>query len=73
MNGLDAARQIRRLPGRESAILVALTGWGQERDRERTCAAGFDRHLVKPASEGALRDLLRSVGSREHNTGIPPP
>lgn len=73
MNGLDAARLIRRLPGRESAILVALTGWGQERDRERTRAAGFDRHLVKPASEGVLKDLLRSLGPREHNTGSPPP
>ena len=66
MNGLDAARQIRSLPGRESAVLVALTGWGQEKDRERTRAAGFDRHLVKPASEGVLRDVLRAVGSRQH-------
>jgi len=67
MNGIDAARQIRRLPGRERAVLIALTGWGQGSDRERTRAAGFDRHLVKPASEGVLRELLRAVGSREHH------
>lgn len=65
MNGLDAARQIRSLPGRESAMLVALTGWGQDQDRERSRAAGFDRHLVKPASERVLRDVLRAVGSRQ--------
>lgn len=34
--------------------LVALTGWGQSRDRERTAAAGFDHHLVKPLDVDAL-------------------
>jgi PAS domain S-box-containing protein len=67
MNGLEAARLIRRLPGRECATLVALTGWGQDRDRERTRAAGFNRHLVKPASEGALRELLRAVPALERH------
>jgi len=70
MNGYEAAKQIRRLPGREGAILVALTGWGQDRDREGTRRAGFDRHLVKPASEGVLRELLRAVRSREHRGTI---
>jgi len=67
MNGLDAAKQIRRLPGRQNAILVALTGWGQDADRERTRHAGFDRHLVKPASEGVLRELLRAMRPGQHH------
>jgi CheY-like chemotaxis protein len=39
-------------------LIVALTGWGQEEDRRRTAAAGFDEHLVKPPSAAAILDLL---------------
>jgi DNA-binding response OmpR family regulator len=42
-------------------VLVALTGWGQESDRARVAAAGFDHHLVKPVDPDALRALLRDV------------
>jgi CheY-like chemotaxis protein len=42
--------------------LVALTGYGQESDRERTSAAGFDEHLVKPAE---IEVVLRAVSARQ--------
>jgi CheY-like chemotaxis protein len=42
------------------AMLVALTGWGQERDRTRTAEADFDRHLVKRVDPAELQQLLTS-------------
>lgn len=58
MDGCEVARRIRRLPGGGDACLVALTGWGQEEDRARTEAAGFDHHAVKPIAKDAIRALL---------------
>ncbi len=58
MDGCDVARHLRRLPGGESVRLFALTGWGQDQDRDRTHAAGFDFHLVKPVSKDAIEELL---------------
>jgi CheY-like chemotaxis protein len=58
MDGLEAARRIRALPGHDRTLLVAVTGWGQERDREQTSEAGFDAHLVKPADPLVLRSLI---------------
>jgi CheY-like chemotaxis protein len=62
LDGLEAARRIRRLPQGEHVRIVALTGWGQEADRQRTRAAGMDAHLTKPVSLDALHSVLR--GSR---------
>jgi CheY-like chemotaxis protein len=63
MDGYEVARRIRAdFPDRGTAI-VALTGWGQEEDRRRARAAGFDHHLIKPADVGALQALLGSLGS----------
>jgi CheY-like chemotaxis protein len=62
MDGYEVARTLRaRYPERNAAI-VALTGWGQEKDREQARDAGFDHHLVKPAEIGALKELLASLG-----------
>ncbi len=58
LNGYDAARRIRAQPWGTSMTLVALTGWGQEDDRKKSAAAGFDRHLVKPVEEAALLRVL---------------
>jgi PAS domain S-box-containing protein len=58
MDGLEAARRIRALPHGDALFLVALTGWGQERDRQLTSEAGFDAHVVKPADPDALRTLI---------------
>jgi len=61
MSGFDVAAQARRLPGADKLKIVALPGWGQPEDRERTKAAGFDMHLVKPASLPELENLLASA------------
>jgi PAS domain S-box-containing protein len=58
MDGCEVARRLRAQPETGRALLVALTGWGQESDRQRSREAGFDHHLVKPVDPDALRDLL---------------
>jgi CheY-like chemotaxis protein len=58
IDGYETARRIRRIPGLDAARLVALTGWGQEEDRRRTAASGFDGHLVKPPEPEALAEVL---------------
>jgi CheY-like chemotaxis protein len=52
------ARRIRANSANRDLILIALTGWGQEEDRQRSAAAGFNHHLVKPADIEQLRQLL---------------
>jgi CheY-like chemotaxis protein len=63
MDGKEVARRIRQLPTGRNIIVIALTGWGQEEDRRRTLAAGFDFHLIKPADINVLRELLTSLGT----------
>jgi CheY-like chemotaxis protein len=58
MSGYELARRLRSEVRLKDTLLVALTGFNQESDREETRAAGFDRHLVKPVSLDALRELL---------------
>jgi signal transduction histidine kinase/CheY-like chemotaxis protein len=58
MNGYDACRAIRAQSGGTEAVIVAITGWGQEQDRRRSEEAGFDAHLVKPVEERALREVV---------------
>lgn len=58
MDGLETARHLRALPGGNDVFLVALTGWGQEKDRQQTKEAGFDAHLVKPVDNAALIEVL---------------
>jgi len=66
MNGYDAARLIRNQPECKGAVLVALTGWGQEEDRRRSYEAGFDYHIVKPIDFTAVEKLLKDLnGSAE--------
>jgi signal transduction histidine kinase/DNA-binding response OmpR family regulator len=61
MTGYDVARRMRLLPGMDKTLLVALTGWGTQDDRQRTRDAGFDRHLTKPAELPAVEELLREA------------
>jgi signal transduction histidine kinase len=64
MDGYEVARVLRAEAGPSAPTLVALTGFGQEEDQRRARAAGFDRHLTKPADLDALRELLeRTVSS----------
>jgi PAS domain S-box-containing protein len=59
MDGYEVAARIRALPDQRGVTLIALTGWGQSEDRERSHAAGFDRHLVKPIDIDTLEALLQ--------------
>jgi PAS domain S-box-containing protein len=61
MNGYQTAAAIRAAAGLETIMLVALTGWGDERDRTRAKEAGFDHHLTKPADLDAIDQLLQTV------------
>jgi CheY-like chemotaxis protein len=61
MDGYEVARSIRERWPQSGATLVALTGWGQEEDRRRTAAAGFDHHLVKPAGFEEIEAILESL------------
>jgi two-component system CheB/CheR fusion protein len=63
MDGYEVARRLRARPGLEKALLVAVTGYGQEEDRCRAEEAGFDAHLVKPADLAALHRLLAGSGA----------
>ena len=58
LDGYGVARELRKLSGRRS-VLIALTGYGQPDDQERTRAAGFDQHLVKPVNPKLLSRLLQ--------------
>jgi PAS domain S-box-containing protein len=61
MNGYEVARRLRAQPWGNTVRLVALTGWGQEEDRRRTQAAGFDQHWVKPLDPTALERFLAEM------------
>jgi PAS domain S-box-containing protein len=63
MDGYEVARRLRRQPENEKTLLVALTGWGQKEDRQRSKEAGFDHHLTKPAGAQTLRELLGNLGT----------
>lgn len=60
LNGYDAARRIRQGASGGDIVLIALTGWGQPEDKQRSRAAGFDHHLVKPVDPSTLERLLAS-------------
>ena len=61
MNGYDVAKQIRQQPALKNTVLVAMTGYGQESDRQNSQEAGFDHHLVKPAKFSKLLQILATV------------
>jgi len=58
LNGYDLARALRQLPGLSRTVLVAVTGWGQQKDRDLALEAGFAAHLVKPVSVEQILAIL---------------
>jgi two-component system CheB/CheR fusion protein len=61
MDGYQLARQLHQQEGLNKSVLVAMTGYGQEQDRRRAQAAGFDHHMTKPVDPTALEKLLTSL------------
>ncbi len=58
IDGYEVARRIRLLPRAKTMTLVALTGYGQDADKQRALSAGFDEHLTKPVKIERLQELL---------------
>jgi PAS domain S-box-containing protein len=67
MNGYEVARHLRGEDGLSGLLLVALTGYGQDEDRQRSREAGFDEHLVKPVDP---RLLLEMVTEQDRAPGL---
>ena len=61
LNGYETARLMRKKEWGQQAVLVALTGWGQDTDRARSSDAGFDAHLTKPVDFAAIQRLLATM------------
>ena len=61
MDGYELAQRVRARADASGTMIVAHTGWGRDKDRELSRAAGFDRHLVKPANVDALRAVLEAL------------
>ena len=72
MDGYTLARRLRAEPRTAKAVLIAVTGYGQEQDRENAFDAGFDNHLVKPTNTAQLAELLREIGQRDRKHSLPP-
>ena len=63
IDGYEVCRRIRSQSGMHQPVLIAVTGWGQERDKERASASGFNGHLTKPADPATLLAMLREMVS----------
>jgi signal transduction histidine kinase/ActR/RegA family two-component response regulator len=63
MDGYEVAQRLRQSPSPKKAVIVALTGYGQDEDRRRSAEAGFDFHLVKPVSLETLRSALATTST----------
>jgi len=61
LNGFEVAKQLRQQPALQNVVLVAMTGYGQESDRQHSQEAGFDHHLVKPGDFGKVLQILEAV------------
>jgi signal transduction histidine kinase len=70
LNGYEVARRIRGFDWGRSAVLVALTGWGQDNDRRQSREAGFDTHWVKPLDSRKLAALLESLPAAASDSAV---
>ena len=67
LNGWDVARRIRAMPLPKRPLIVALTGYGWDEDRQRSADAGIDFHLLKPADPQELLDLLQAIATNHQS------
>ena len=65
LTGHEAAQRIREQDWGSDIVLIALTGWGQEEDKQRAMDAGCNHHLTKPAEIGTLEKLLGEITLRQ--------
>ena len=71
MDGYEVCRQLRQMPGMKNKTVIAQTGWGQESDRQKAFAAGFDHHITKPVSLDLLTQLLADIRLTASKAGEP--
>ncbi|MES2900890.1 MAG: ATP-binding protein [Pseudomonadota bacterium] len=64
MNGYELAERLGCMPELDGMVRIALTGWGEQEDRARSKAAGFDHHLLKPCNLGVVQSLLADLAAR---------
>ena len=64
INGYEVAKRIRQQPGGTEVVLIALTGYGQDTDRQQSAAAGFNHHLVKPARLEQVKEILAAAAEQ---------
>jgi signal transduction histidine kinase len=69
MDGFEVARALKSMSETQNVILAAVTGYGQQHDRERTREAGFEEHLVKPVDLDRLENWLRERYRKVHPDG----
>ena len=72
MDGYETARSMRRRPWGTRALIIAVTGWAQPYDRQKTSEAGFDAHLVKPVSEVELFQAIATGRSTKSENAESP-
>jgi len=73
LNGYELATLFRGRPWASKLLLVALTGWGQEENRQRSAAAGFDEHLVKPIELETIESICQRALAQKALESIPLP
>jgi CheY-like chemotaxis protein len=71
LDGYELARALRASPAGKTALLIAVTGYGQAEDRRRSKEAGFDAHLVKPVSQNLLLSLITAPSASDADVGFP--
>jgi PAS domain S-box-containing protein len=62
-NGYEVARRVRQRESGDAVVLIALTGWGQERDKDMALAAGFNHHFTKPIDPERIHEILLGLSS----------
>jgi CheY-like chemotaxis protein len=65
LDGYEVARTLREMPELRSALLIAVSGYGDSADREKARAAGFSHHITKPADPAELAHLIATNGKAE--------
>jgi two-component system CheB/CheR fusion protein len=68
MNGHETAQRLREMPQTRHAVIIALSGYGQEEDKKRSLEAGFDEHLVKPAAPQHILQAVQRKSSSDPST-----
>jgi len=66
LNGYEVAKRIRQQPGGKEVVLIALTGYGQDTDRQLSAQSGFNHHLVKPARLEQVREFLAAAAEQRN-------